>query len=392
MRRLKWRSPRAQPDDGPAACAAQLRYRDVFRGDGPALRPGGGEQGLYRALRESLPLVDAAIGKLVRLTGGFELRCGDPAAEAALREALRRIPVGYGQRGIGQFLNAYLGGLLTDGCAIGEMVVRDGHLAGLCWGDVRRVELQMGENPLEMVICQRQGGELVPLPRQHLLLLTTLNPEPENPMGVSLLRGMPALAEILMKIYRTIGVNWERAGNLRYSVVCRPGSGESGGSARERAGQIAEAWSEAMRENQQGVVRDFVAVGDVDIRVIGADGQVMDSEVPVRQLLEQIVARTGLPPFLLGLSWSSTERMSQQQADLLTSELWSLRRTVEPVLERIGELWLALEGYGGRAEVQWDEISLQDTVEEARAGLYRAQTAQMEQNLPGSGQRGGSRA
>ena len=33
-----------------------------------------------------------------------------------------------------------------------------------------------------------------------------------------------------------------------------------------------------------------------------------------RQMLEQLVAKTGLPPFLLGLSWSSTERMSAQQA------------------------------------------------------------------------------
>ena len=140
-----------------------------------------------------------------------------------------------------------------------------------------------------------------------------------------------------------------------------------------------------MRENQQGIVCDFVAVGDVEIRVIGADGKVMDSEIPVRQLLEQIVARTGLPPFMLGLSWSSTERMSQQQADLLTSELWSLRRTVAPMLERICELWLALEGFGGKAEIVWDEISLQDTVEEARAELYRAQTEQIRESLEQKG-------
>ena len=81
-----------------------------------------------------------------------------------------------------------------------------------------------------------------------------------------------------------------------------------------------------------------------------------------RQLLEQIVARLGLPPFMLGLSWSSTERMSQQQADMLTSELWSLRRTVEPVLKRICRLFLALEGMEGETEIVWDEISLQDTV------------------------------
>jgi len=361
-----------------AGTATQLRYSkpdDGWNGLGAVSL--NGEMRLYRSLRAAVPLVDAAVNKMVRLVGGFHAECGNPAVEQALQQFLRTVPVGYGQRGIEQFLTAYLGGLLTDGRAVGEMVVREGHLAGVCWADAAQVEIRSGENPLETLICVREPEGLRPLPRQYLLLLTTLHPEPANPYGVSMLRGMPFLAEILMKIYRTIGVNWERAGNVRYSVICRPGTGNDGSTAQERAGQIAEAWSEAMRESRQGTVRDFVAVGDVDIRVIGADGQVLDSEVPVRQLLEQIVARTGLPPFMLGLSWSSTERMSQQQADLLTSELWSLRRTVQPVLERVCELYLALEGFGGHAEICWDEISLQDTVEEARAGLYRAQTAQL---------------
>lgn len=60
----------------------------------------------------------------------------------------------------------------------------------------------------------------------------------------------------------------------------------------------------------------------------------MDSDIPVRQLLEQIVAKLGLPPFLLGLSWSSTERMSSQQADILTSELEAYRRLLNPMLEQ----------------------------------------------------------
>ena len=99
--------------------------------------------------------------------------------------------------------------------------------------------------------------------------------------------------------------------------------------------------------------------------------------MPVRQLLEQRVAQTGLPPVLLGLSWSSTERMSAQQADLLTSELWALRRAVEPVLLRICTLWLRLHGCGCAPEIVWDDISLQDLVEEAQADLYRARTEQL---------------
>ena len=360
---------------GAEAAAAQLRLGQqhpfsALRGYLPLC---GGEARIYRELRESIPILDAAIGKLVRLTGGFRVQCGDGAMDAALGEFLRTVPCGRGQRGVGCFLSAYMDSLLTYGRAIGEMVVADGELVALCWGDVTQVHIQEGESPLDVTLCAWERGVLRPLPWQHLLLLTTLNPEPANPYGVSLLRGMPFLGDILLKIYQTIGTNWERAGNLRYAVVCKPGA--DGQSAAGQVEAIAGEWSAAMQDAKHGVVRDFVAVGDVSVKVIGADGQILESEVPVRQILEQLVAKTGLPPFLLGLNWSSTERMSRQQADLLTSEIWALRRTVEPVLERICTLWLQTQGCGRRPEILWEEITLQDLVEEAQAALYRAQAA-----------------
>ena len=85
------------------------------------------------------------------------------------------------------------------------------------------------------------------------------------------------------------------------------------------------------------------------------------------------MAKTGLPPFLLGLAWSTTERMSAQQADLLTSELWALRRTVQPALLKICRTWLAMEGLDPRVEILWDDISLQDISEQAQAELHLAQ-------------------
>ena len=124
-------------------------------------------------------------------------------------------------------------------------------------------------------------------------------------------------------------------------------------------------------------MRDFVAVGDVDIQVIGADAPVLDSEVPVRQILEQVVAKTGIPPFMLGLSWSSTERMSSQQADMLTTEITAIRRTITPVVERICRLWLRMHGYTCGFEVLWEDINLQDEVEDARAALYLEQARKL---------------
>ena len=140
--------------------------------------------------------------------------------------------------------------------------------------------------------------------------------------------------------------------------------------AKERATQIASEWSNAMSGNG---VKDFVAVGDVQIKVIGADGQILDSEIPVRQMLEQIIAKLSVPPFMLGISWSTTERMSSQQADALTTELTAYRRILTPVIEKICSLFLRFCGNSDGAEVIWDEITLQDAVEQARADLYRAQ-------------------
>ena len=85
------------------------------------------------------------------------------------------------------------------------------------------------------------------------------------------------------------------------------------------------------------------------------------------------MAKTGLPPFLLGLNWSTTERMSTQQVDILTSELWALRRTVEPVVQKICKTFLAMEGLDDRVQILWNDISLQDITVEARAELYKAQ-------------------
>ena len=144
---------------------------------------------------------------------------------------------------------------------------------------------------------------------------------------------------------------------------------------QEQGNQIAREWAKAMEDGKNGMVRDFVAVGDVQIKVIGGEAPILDSEVPVRQILEQLVAKTGLPPFLLGISWSTTERMSTQQADILTTELWALRRTVEPVVRKICRMFLALEGLDDRVEILWNDISLQDITEEAKAQMYQAQAA-----------------
>ena len=342
----------------------------------------GGDVRVYRAVREAIPVIDAAVVKIIRLCGGFTVSCGGGRAEAELQRFVNTVPVGRGQRGLENFVDQYLDSMLTCGRAVGEIVTAgDRDIAAVLCGNVCDVQIHEGDSPLDFKLCvYENGGTLKELPYQNLLLFTPFHPEADAPYGVSMLRGMPFLAEILMKIYNCIGLNWERAGNVRYAVVYKP-QGEllDKAFAQDRAEQIAAEWANAMQETKNGSVRDFVAVGDVDIKVIGADGPIPDSEVPLRQILEQLISKTGIPPFMLGMNWSSTERMSTQQADMMTSELTAIRRVLTPVLEQICGLWLRMHGYAVLPEIQWEPINLQDDVEEAKARLYTAQAKQLEQ-------------
>ena len=145
--------------------------------------------------------------------------------------------------------------------------------------------------------------------------------------------------------------------------------------------QIAREWADGMNSAKYGQVKDFIAVGDVDIKVIGAENQLFDTEIPVRQILEQIVAKLSIPPFLLGLTWSSTERMSSQQADILTSELEYYRRLMSPVLRDIGNAFFRSKGYSSECSVEWDNINLQDESVLAQTRLNNARAAEIEAKL-----------
>ena len=225
--------------------AAQLRQGQThpFGMLGGYTALGGGEAALYRTIRQAVPVLDAAVGKLVRLTGGFTAVCADKQAQRRLRECLRTVPVGRGQYGIECFLSAYLDSLLTYGRTIGEMVLSGGELAAVCWGDVTRIHVCEGENPLDFSLGVYESGKFKALPYPALLLFSTWNPEPENPYGVSLFRSMPFLTDVLLKIYNTIGVNWERAGNVRYSVVYRPKDGAADADADAARACVRQATS-----------------------------------------------------------------------------------------------------------------------------------------------------
>lgn len=338
---------------------------------------------LYSSIRESIPIIDAAISKIVRLLGDFTIECDDKNIENDLADFLSKLQVNTCGRGINEFINTYLNQLLTYGTAVGEIVMDEEktEITALYNADLRDVELKNNSNPLELLVCSKnKNGEFTPIKYPELVVVSALNPNPGQIYGNSILRGLPFIGDILLKIYNTIGINWERVGNVRFAITYKPLS-ESGDRsyAKERASQIATEWSKAMNDLQHP--SDFVAVGDVNIKVIGADNQVLDSQVPVRQMLEQIISKLSIPPFLLGLSWSTTETMSTQQSDMLTSELDGYRRMIDPVINKICSAWMRLNGVDSDIKIAWNSVSLKDELRIANTRLTLAKAREIEKRL-----------
>lgn len=341
------------------------------------------EYRLYRELREKVPVIDAAIMKLIRLLGEFKIVCENEQSQNAMDNFVSRVPVGGVSTGLYTFICSYFDQLLTCGKAVGEIAVyEDGGVAALYNAPADAIVLREGENPVDIKMVH-SGISEKEIERPELICVTLLNPLPGTMKGTSILSGLPFVSELLMKIFHCVGQNFERAGNVRFAVTYNPPAGAGAVNARQRVKEIAEQWSSAMRD--KGRVCDFVSVGDVNIRAIGADNQILDCDIPIRHVLEQIVAKLSIPPFLLGLSWSSTERMSSQQADILTSELEYYRLLLTPVIEKIARVYLSAERLDPRVTVEWSNISLQDETELAAARLDNARAEQLERSMEVNG-------
>ncbi|MDF2567120.1 MAG: hypothetical protein K0R90_576 [Oscillospiraceae bacterium] len=340
------------------------------------------ETRLYESIREAVPIIDAAIMKIVRLVGGFDVECDNVSAQRMLKDFYDNVPIGASSKGMESFVAGYLENLLTYGNAVGEIVLSgdQSRVAGLYHASLENIEVKEGKTPLEADIFVRNNSfGLTQVKNTQLVLFSALNPPAAKVTGVSILKSLPFVTEILLRIFQSVGQNFDRVGNVRFAVTYKP-SGDSldKSQARERAMQIASEWSDGMNACKNGQVKDFVAVGDVDIKVIGADNQIIDTQIPVRQMLEQIVAKLSIPPFLLGLNWSTSERMSKQQADILTSELEYYRRILTPTVLKICRTFLRINGYTCEPRICWNTINLQDEIEGAKARLYNAQAQKLE--------------
>lgn len=336
---------------------------------------------IYRKIRNYIPIVDAAFEKIEKITGSFKFKCKGKKEENFLNNFAQNIKVGHSMIGLNSFLQVYLDSLLMYGNAVGEIVLdKNYNIKALYNANIDDVILVLGKNGLEVDIYVK-GEKLNPVKTKNneFILFSSLNPKPGQVKGKSILTSLPFVSDILMKIYNAIGENFDRVGNIRFAINYKPKDSEVDEAyVQERAQIIAKEWSEAISSSKNGQIKDFITVGDVEIKAIGADNQILECQIPARQMVEQIVAKLSIPPFMLGLSWSTTERMCEQQSRFFIEEINFYRRLLNPIILKIANCALRLNGFCDSPKVCWSNLNFDDEYKSAKVKLLNAQASKLE--------------
>lgn len=303
----------------------------------------------YEELFFKLPLISAALFKTVRLCSGFTVKTKNEYTDKAAEKILE-------SHGFQSFFDGYLLELLKHGTAVLEILRDENHLArGLYRPNFSDFYLKRSEKDFSSVLICRNDLDKAPLKRQSDVFYTSLLENSKDLYGRGILDDVPFMAQVLAEIFRAAEVNFRRIGNTRFSVNYTPP--DSSAFTREHAEEIAREWSEVMKSPE---IKDFVAVGNVKIEPIGGGIKIPESESTVRAITEQIVAKLFVPPCLLGLSWSSTERMASLQCRVYKQELQSLRSLISPAIKKAMRAFLEDDGYFDDFEIVWRKITLDD--------------------------------
>lgn len=339
----------------------------------------------YESLREGIPIIDAGIRHLISLNGTIEIIGDNPKIVKALEDFAMNVPVNDTQKGIQAFLENSSNETFEQGFSLSEMIATKDmkDIAGLRVADSKDIVYRRNEEGRAEPWYRFPGDVPHPvysdpqsLPQQILtasynqslyingvneiklnpanLLHFSIDNENTNPYGVSKLRSMEFVSKILMTMENSLLNVWERFGDPSYHIHYKTSS-KDGDTTETRRQKISADFSTAITSKRAGKSADFVTAtdtnSDISISIIGSDGEELAMEIPVRHVLEQIVSKFGLPSWMLGLYWSTTERMSILEMESALQDAEVRQTIMLPEYIRLFSIFLTLRGF------KWNSIT-----------------------------------
>lgn len=377
---------RAPSSQRPSASSSRGRpdYVPGFSAFGTLPREASYE--LFAQFYNAIPLIKRSTAILSGFAGGPEFLCPNQSATDELNEWATTVAYGYVGTGVLPWLADQRRQGLIYGYAIGESEVAVNRREVTRLWSYRSPSCDFRPKPDgSFDVVQSQPGlglvALDPLKVTH----TTYDSQGSDPRGESLYQAIPTCAQIWLDAAYAYRQTWRRSGTPKYHINWEPTvewNDPTGKASGEVLDDLESAWNEGMRSVVvDGKVQDYFSSGKVTVTTIGADGEAMDIQIAKRNLVEEVVVATGIPPWMLGYSWSTTERLSAQQADTLIAWINVIRRADESSLRRVIDLRQRLTGRVVPYEIVWPEITLQDAREIAEAKRNEAQAALLMQRV-----------
>jgi len=347
-----------------------------------------GDLDLYDLIRELSPIADVAVLKLVRLIGDFRLDAqGNTAARKVLDDTKKSVKVGWFDGGFSSYMNQLSDSAIAKGFGIGELVP-DVMLRGIDRLKVARAnDFRFIDKDGRLVLGQldKYGFRPVEMQNPSLIHYLAFDLRDGHPQGVSMYASIPSIFKTLLRIQRAIDSTVWRIGDPTFLVLREGGVGETASDVSASVGRYLDDLQDVMVSRKAGGLVDlgfgYPNDGDAQITVLGSDVTLPDMSNNIKSTMEQIIAKTGLPPFMFGLSWSTTERMAKEQSDMLTSDIWSWRARLDPIIERVFTTALILAGMNGvKWSHEWYPVNLQDDQKTAQARHLNAAAQEKEIN------------
>lgn len=377
----------------------------------------------YSALREALGPLDGGIDRLVTMDGIIGVEGGnDKITNAIENDFLKNIAFNDLEAGFQAFYATQGDMMLEQGCAVGEMVMdkRGKELIGLRIADskgvvfhreasqldtwyrpprYRRTGRRDGTDAIETVIRNNGIGNGV-LSETYLteqgflqmdpatMIYAGFNSHADNPYGVSILRSIEFVSQLLVRIQNSTGLTWDRFGDPVFQVLYRTKNRTlKDADFDKRRDALAKDFQTVMNTKRSGNSADFVnAIGaddDITIKVIGEGNQVLAMDLPAAHMLNQILAKFGLPSWMMGIDVRQAGTMGEQQAEMVLQASKTRFDRRRPGLDRVVATWLRGRGFtwkpGDWAMVQ-TLPNLYDELKRAQAGFLQAQTQMMLRN------------
>lgn len=345
---------------------------------------------LLEELRRTVPILDRAITVLVGLCGQVELEAAR-STRSELEAWAHAVRINQTGRGLQSWIEAHLDAMLLYGKGVTEIVPGHAHrdVYALMNLDPRSIVFQVTPDPLVLLPLQRQRTSAFLAPLNPELLLVSVNgSHTDDPHGFSLYRSLPHAAQAARTVENATAQVWQRLGCPSFHINWDPGpqySDPQGALAAQGLAALQSQWTQSQAGRTVGAggtgansLGDYFTAGKVTVSVIGHEHTPLPLAETWRVFEEQLVAVTGLPSWLLGFHWATTERMALQQSEILVANIESLRRHVQPQIEQLIDLRQRFAGRSGRVKVRWSKISLHDLTEQARGRAWEQQARQRE--------------